>query len=729
MMVRAETEKSHGRRRAARLFGRERLRGGLARRAEAANRRGASGRELLDEAGIRLSGVVRAAAFLLLVLGGSCFALWLLGQPERTAVASHWIPMAPNTAFCFVLLGLSLLLLEQAWPARLCSVAVLLLTGLHLMEALGHWDLKVDDWLLQGPEGFLGRSPIGVMAVPTATGLFFVACGTLASTYRTARGGLRVAFGASSVSLGLALTFLLAYVYGAPLMYGSATVPMALVTAVGLALASLGVLGDAATRLRRERRGFLRAIRELNQDLASLADRNLDGLLLTDRAGQVLYANRSAEALLGSPLDADQLARLPLVPGPPGEVERDGKVLEVRCEVTAWRQQSALLICVRDVTARREAERELESRREQLLSAQKMEAVGRLAASVAHDFNNILTAILGYTDLLGQESNLSKMARLRLKEVARAAQKASEITRQLLTYSRHTACCEEVVDLNEVVRSAAGMMQQLMGDQVLLRRELSSEPVYVKADASRLEQVLVNLVLNARDASPEGSEVVVGVYHDGQHAGGLNCCFSVTDQGEGVLPELHEKIFEPFFSTKERGVGTGLGLAICRMVVEHLQGALRLSSAPGHGRTFTVALPPTADRPVANAVVDKAAGGRESILVVEDEEPLLRLLVAVLSRQGFRVHAAADPAQAEQLWRRHDDIQLLISDYNLAGVSGELLVQKLTRERQHVPAILMSGCLPPRSGDSLGWRFLQKPFSPEVFLGAVRQTLRSDCTG
>lgn len=667
---------------------------------------------------------------LALALGaGWCLAAWYRGHPAATGLRSDWIPVAPNTALGLLVLALQLGLdpgdLLAARLRRLLSGAVLTVALLRLGELLGGWALQTDSWFFPLSADSLGAVPVGAMALPTALGFAFLGFGLLCSSWVTSRAATRAVFLSGSMSLGLGLAFLLGYLYGAPLLYGGFTIPMAFLTALGMVSASLGLIGEAADRLVRERQRHDEQLAHLHyelalsvQDLSSLASGNRDGLLVGSSAGEILYANLAVRELLGAPDEVPSFL-LGAERGQPVRVVQAEKVLEVRCESTHWRGQPATLYCLRDVSAPYRAERELAAHRQQLEVSQRLEVVGRLASSVAHDFNNILTAILGYAELMRQEGGLGENHRRYLDEISRSSEKATKLTRELLSYSRPSAGVLKACDLNALVEGAVGLLEPLLGRRARLRLELSPQPQVVLADPSRLEQVLLNLVLNARDASPPGEEIVVCV-GDGDG----DCFLEVVDRGEGIPAEHRERVMEPFFTTKPRGMGTGLGLPICQAIVQEHHGQLSFDSAPEGGTTFRVRLPRSTQSVEVETPVETPHGGTGVVLVVDDEESLRRLLSSVLQRYGFTVRLAATPDEAVQIWQEgKGPIDLLLTDLNFReGPSGAELAQRFLRERRGGRVLLMSGTSPPDDDKVL---FLQKPFTPSVLVSTVRDAIQS----
>ncbi|HET8712061.1 MAG TPA: PAS domain S-box protein [Gemmatimonadales bacterium] len=387
----------------------------------------------------------------------------------------------------------------------------------------------------------------------------------------------------------------------------------------------------------------------------------------------------------------------------------------------------------RDVTDQRHLE-------EQFRQAQKMEAVGQLAGGIAHDFNNLLTAILGNTQLLLRDLPPGDSKRGDVEEIRKASERAASLTRQLLAYSRRQMLQPEVLDLNGVVSEMDRMLRRLIGEHITLITVLAPELGRVRADPNQIEQVLVNLVVNARDAMPDGGKLTIETSnidldeafareHLGSKAG-PHALLAVTDTGTGMDANVRAHLFEPFFTTKEVGKGTGLGLATVYGIVKQSDGYISVYSEPGHGSSFKIYLPRLSAAPATPAVSAKPGVGRgtETILVVEDEPAVLSLSQRALEAQGYVVLAASDATTALRLVERHGGtIHLLLTDVVMPGMSGRDLADQLASRRPGIRVLYMSGY----PGDAIvqhgelpsGSAFLQKPFSPDGLARKVRDLL------
>ncbi len=385
-----------------------------------------------------------------------------------------------------------------------------------------------------------------------------------------------------------------------------------------------------------------------------------------------------------------------------------------------------------DISERRNLE-------EQFRQAQKMEAIGRLSGGVAHDFNNLLTVISGNVTLLQEETGLSEAARWNLQEVAQAARRAANLTRQLLTFSRQQNMQLTDLDLNTVVGEMARMLSRILGEDIAVRYKYAREVLPVTADAGMLEQVLLNLAVNARDAMPAGGELTIEtavVPAEAARPAGVPpgpCVrFSVTDNGSGIAPELLPRIFDPFFTTKDVGKGTGLGLATVYGIVQQHRGWVDVASRVGAGTTFHVNLPrggQVAARPEDAAAPVITARGHETILLVEDE-PAVRMLVhTVLEQAGYRILEAGSGAEALKFWQEHrGEISLLLTDYVMPdGMSGRQLAERLLGENPQLRIIFTSGYSAEIAGAGFdlkeGVNFLSKPFELAKLVAAVRRSL------
>jgi signal transduction histidine kinase len=377
---------------------------------------------------------------------------------------------------------------------------------------------------------------------------------------------------------------------------------------------------------------------------------------------------------------------------------------------------------------------------QQLLQAQKMESIGQLAGGVAHDFNNLLTVIQGHASLLLIRPDLDTQGQESVEQIALAAERAATLTRQLLTFSRKQVMQARCLDLNEVVGGVTKMLTRFLGEDVHLQVHYGSRSPYVQGDAGMIEQVLMNLAVNARDAMPRGGHLTIRTEDESVDADyvqlnpdsipGNYVCLSVSDTGCGIPPEILPRIFEPFFTTKEVGKGTGLGLATVYGIVHQHRGWVSVYSEVGQGTVFRIYLPSSKGgenmRP-AN-MEPEVRGGSETILLVEDEAPVRALVRNVLERHGYKVMEADSGRAALETWSRYREAALVLTDMVMpGGMTGRELGQQLHSFNPVLPVIYTSGYSADVVGKDFelreGENFLQKPYTPRKLLLAVRQAL------
>jgi hypothetical protein len=395
---------------------------------------------------------------------------------------------------------------------------------------------------------------------------------------------------------------------------------------------------------------------------------------------------------------------------------------------------------MRDITDRRRAEIELKRTQEQLHQAQKMEAIGRLAAGVAHDFNNRLTTILGYSSLLLQRRAPNEAPDHRLLVIRQSAERAAELIRQLMAFSRRQVIEPGVSDLNVVVAHVETTLRDMVGRNIALDVSLAPRPAPVRLDAGQLEQMLINLVVNARDAMPQGGRLGIEVAEaeideslaQGELSPGPGSFITLTvrDSGTGMDPETMARIFEPFFTSKPFGQGTGLGLAIVYGIVQQSGGHVAVHSEPGEGASFVITLPRAKELPSEGAADSNAVptAGVETVLLVDDEEPVRQLASEILGGQGYTVLESADAQDALRVAGLHPGrIDLLVTDVVMPGMSGGELAEQLLRSHPGLRVLFVSGY----SDDAVvlegvsreGFAFLEKPFTYEAFAVKVREVL------
>jgi PAS domain S-box-containing protein len=366
---------------------------------------------------------------------------------------------------------------------------------------------------------------------------------------------------------------------------------------------------------------------------------------------------------------------------------------------------------------------------EQLRQSQKMEAVGRLAGGVAHDFNNLLTVILGYGSLLLERTPGNDTRYEPIRMIRTTAERAASLTRQLLAFSRKQLLMPVVLDLNTVVTELAPMLRRLIGEDIRLVTDLTEGLGAIKADRNQLEQILVNLVVNARDAMPTGGQLTIATHNEDTEQ--PRVVLTVRDTGHGMDEQTRAHLFEPFFTTKEVGKGTGLGLATVYGIVQQSGGEITVDSAPGAGATFRIALPRVESVQAAASIpplTPEQVHGRETVLLVEDEEMLRNLARIVLRKNGYTVLEAAHGAEALSICQSHPaSIDLLMTDVVMPILGGRELADRVAQLRPDVKVLFVSGYTDDavvRNGvmaESV--QFLHKPFTPATLLSKVREVL------
>jgi signal transduction histidine kinase len=461
------------------------------------------------------------------------------------------------------------------------------------------------------------------------------------------------------------------------------------------------------------------------------------------RPGIVLFAGGLGAAqilalfaVLQSRIDPILLARLPSL-GVSNILQRATYVF--LAGIVGWFLCRSLLRLAHDLSTQWVAGQQSEQKRraleEQLHQAQKMEAIGQLAGGVAHDFNNALTTILGYCEFL-EEAIKEPDLREDVAEIRRAGERAVALTSQLLAFSRKQTFQTRVVDLNTLVSNAGRMLERMVGEGVELRFFQGGGLLSVQVDPNRLEQVLVNLVINARDSMKGGGVVKIETGRTSEHTSGMSApkngwvFLTVVDSGEGMTPEVQARLFEPFFTTKERGKGTGLGLATAYGAVKQFGGHLFVESTQGRGSTFRILLPMSDVQPVVEETTPrpKSEGGGETILVVEDEKDLRRFVVRVLKRAGYVVLSAEDGTFAlETACRYKEKIHLLLTDIVMPGRTGKELWDELRPLRPGTRVVFMSGYAQNILGEHVSLEsdtpFLPKPFSAAELECKIREVL------
>ena len=518
-----------------------------------------------------------------------------------------------------------------------------------------------------------------------------------------------------------------------------------------------------AAQERRARQAAEAAQRESQARKSAMLDSALDCIVTIDHEGRLFEWNPAAEKTFGlrrSEVIGRELAEL-IIPLALRERHRQGlerylssgqsSLLGRRTEMTALRADGTefpmelsimrvptdgppiFMGFIRDITERKQLE-------EQLRQFQKMESIGQLAAGVAHDFNNILAVIQGHTDMILGGMVEGNDAEESLKQVSAAAKRAASLTRQLLAFSRKQQMQAQDTNLNEVVSGITKMLARLLGADVALEFVPEPDLPATCCDVAMMEQVLLNLSVNARDAMPGGGQLKIRTIarriHEAEVQRGHEArtgwfvCLSVTDTGCGIAPEILPRIFEPFFTTKEVGKGTGLGLATVYGIVKQQQGWIEVESAVGRGTTFNVFLP-ASFRAAASPwePICSARGRGETILIAEDEPALRRLAARILRNLGYQVLEAATGMEAIQVWEQHGKkVDLLLTDLVMPdGVSGRELAKSLETRESSLRVIYTSGHAPETRETVFVFRgginFLQKPYQAQTLAKAIRDCL------
>ncbi len=663
-----------------------------------------------------------------------------------------------------------------AWQAR---VLELVATGQPIADVL--------DATVRGIEGLTGDGLCSILLLE-GTRMHVAAAPSLPADYNAAIEGVEI--GPKAGSCGTAAytgrTVIVRDIATDPLWedYRSAALPHGLRAcwSVPIRAASGEILGTFAVYYREprapepqelalvERAAALAGIaleRERREDLLASINRNVnEGLYRSTPVGGLVYANAAFARMFGyeSP---EAMLRVPSAmrfqdPARREELERviaergcfaNEEVRFVRKDGTPfWALLSSTGVrghngtvqyydgAVADITERKRLE-------EQLRQAQKMEAVGKLAGGVAHDFNNLLTAITGYAEALRETLPPGGQQHEDAEEITRAAERAASLTRQLLAYSRQQILAPQVLDLPRVVDQMGGMLRRLIGEDVRLVIHHAGAECFVRVDRGQLEQVLLNLVLNARDAMPGGGTLTIStatVRLDENFARtfleiqpGPHVCLTVADTGAGMAADVQRRAFDPFFTTKEQGKGTGLGLSTVYGIVRQSEGGIHLESTPGLGTTVRVYLPEVRERPADNPgsgappAMPPASG---TVLVVEDEEMVRDLVCRTLRRAGYTVLVAEHGEAALRVvgeWA--GEIDLMITDVIMPRMGGRKLADLLAGMRPGLRVLFVSGytneAILDTGGFGHGTDYLQKPFSPSALLDRVRDMLSTERLG
>ena len=492
----------------------------------------------------------------------------------------------------------------------------------------------------------------------------------------------------------------------------------------------VGTIERASERWQRRRAEV--AMRESEERLRLIFDHVSDALFIADDSGRIIDANPAACALSSQSLENIQaLTMAEVLPESSPQVQSDHRVLDVRSTAFA---PGVLVYTVRDLTRQRKLE-------DQLVQAQKMEAVGQLAGGVAHDFNNLLTVIMSYSSMLLADMGADDAARGDIQEISDAAGRAAALTRQLLAFSRKQVLQMRAVNINAVVTDVEKMLRRLIGEDILLTTHLDPDLALINADPGQLQQVLINLAVNARDAMPGGGDLTITTdnaelsdEHGERHLGaapGNYVMLAVTDSGTGMTKEVQQRLFEPFFTTKGPGKGTGLGLATVYGIVKQSGGDVYVYSELGHGTTFKVYFPRLTKAEPATTTAEHRAvtpSGSETVLLAEDDEAIRTLGARVLGGLGYNVLVARTGGEALRIVAEHKGIiDLIATDVVMPEMNGSQLVERVLEARPGIRVLFMSGYTDDevmRRGVIDGQTaFLQKPFTPDLLAHKVREVL------
>ncbi len=525
----------------------------------------------------------------------------------------------------------------------------------------------------------------------------------------------------------------------------------------------------ANARLWAERKQAEEALRKSEEKFQKLFDEAPVGYMELDSQGRIAHVNRtelnllgySAGEMLGRPIwefiAEETIARQSITAKLAGSIplahgfertfrRKDGMALPLLIEETFNRDAEGNVKGIntthQDITERKRSEKEMADLQEQLRQSQKMEAVGRLAGGIAHDFNNILTAINGYTDLCLFDLKEDGPVRANLKEIKKGSERAVGLIRQLLAFSRRQILEMKILDLNSLLLNLEKMLQRILGEDVELITTLAQDLGRVRVDPGQVEQVVMNLVVNARDAMPSGGKLTIETanveldetysYSHISVTPGHYVELSISDTGVGISREMQENIFEPFFTTKEKGKGTGLGLSTVYGIVKQSGGNIWVYSEPGQGATFKIYLPRVEeelDDVKLQRNVHLLPRGSETILLVEDEASVRDLAVRLLKQQGYTVWEAANGEEALRIVHEHagERIHLLLTDVVMPQVGGKDLAERLKSSMPDLRVLFTSGytddAIVHRGMLAPGIDFLQKPFSLATLTQKVREVL------
>jgi len=511
-----------------------------------------------------------------------------------------------------------------------------------------------------------------------------------------------------------------------------------------------------------------KAMIKSEENFRTLVESSFDGILINDAVGNYCYANKRAAEISGYSIA--ELVKLNVRDLTPSEdknkivkrvkkriennqtpgyyesvlVRKDGQEIpiELTAAPTIWKNKPAEIVSVRDVTERKHAEEEKAFLQSQLHQAQKMETIGALAGGIAHDFNNLLTVILGNAQLARMKYKSNRDLDIYLEQIQNSSERAAKLTRQLLTFSRKQPITLSILNVNTVIKNMLKILQRLIGEDIVIDTNLSPELPSIQGDEGNIEQVIMNLVINARDAMPEGGKILLKTenveLHEnectgivGSYPGGF-VCLTIQDAGIGIDEKILIKIFEPFFTTKGKETGTGLGLSVVYGIVKQHKGFIQVQSKLQEGTTFKIYFPASEKiqyLDTDNLESSKLKRGKgERILLVEDDDAIRSLFYNALAMQGFEVTAAIDAEDAIiRFTMENGNYDLVISDIVMPGKSGLELVDELRLRKPKIGVILVSGYLDKKIKLSeiahKEYKFLRKPCEIATLLNTVSEVL------
>ncbi len=510
--------------------------------------------------------------------------------------------------------------------------------------------------------------------------------------------------------------------------------------------------------------GVLARIRltQTHRRLVAAMEQLAESIIILERDGCIVDVNPAFEKITGYTRDeiiGSHIDTLSLSPGSDARLRerwdvvaegqvwqgrtitktKSGQIITEEEIISPLRDPQATLVGF--VAVRRDVTRELQLE-EQYYQAQKMEAIGRLTGGVAHDFNNLLTAINGFAELMQRRLNPDDWEYRMVSNILKSGQRATNLVRQLLVFSRKQTANPQVLNLNFVVNDIQKMLQRVIGEHIEINTDFGEALWNIKADPTQLEQIIVNLAVNARDAMPDGGTLSITTANvemapeyirpDLTMPGGKYVRLSVADTGVGIPDDVRDHVFEPFFSTKETGKGTGLGLTTVYGIIQQHGGFITFDSAPGQGTTFHVYLPATVETNKMTTIADddtvENLSGSETILVVEDEESVRAMVVDVLRQFGYRVFSATNGMEGLEVAAAHaDELDAVLTDMVMPKLNGKLMADKLLADNPSLCVLFMSGYMADIITDNtalqMNGRFIEKPFTPTTLLTFVRRAL------